>query len=67
MGHGRDMHIVIVDDKAFIVLQPFSAWYLNHFRCFEVCSAEDSQLVVVEPAELNHYAPCQPTWCKVDS
>ncbi|CAL8254799.1 unnamed protein product [Boreogadus saida] len=31
-------------------------WYLDHFRCFEVCST-DLQLVVVEPAELNNYAP----------
>lgn len=30
---------------------------LDHYRCFEVCSADDSLPVVVEPAELNHYIP----------
>ena len=51
------LYIVVVDSKAFFILQPFSTWYLDHFRCFEVCSTDDLQLVVVEPAELNHYAP----------
>lgn len=51
------LYIVIVDNKAFVVLQPFSGCYLDHYRCYEVCSAEDSQLVVVDPAELNHYVP----------
>ncbi|XP_034546085.1 uncharacterized protein LOC117817472 isoform X1 [Notolabrus celidotus] len=51
------VHVLLVCNKLFFVVEPFSAWYLEHLRCYEVCKRDPAQLIVAEPEELNHYTP----------
>lgn len=51
------VHMLLVSNKLFFVVEPFSAWYLEHLRCYEVCKRDHAQLMVAEPEELNHYTP----------
>lgn len=51
------VHVLLVCSKPFFVVEPFSAWYLEHLRCYEVCKRDPAQLMVAEPEELNHYTP----------
>ncbi len=51
------VHVLLVCNKPFFLLEPFSAWYLEHLRCYEVCKRDSAQLMVAEPEDLNHYIP----------
>lgn len=51
------VHVLLVCNNVFLVVEPFSAWYLEHLRCYEVCKRDPAQLMVAEPEELNHYTP----------
>lgn len=51
------VHVLLVCNKPFFVLESFSAWYVEHLRCYELCKRNTAQLMVAEPEELNHYIP----------
>ena len=54
------VHVLLVCNKLFFLLEPFSAWYLEHLRCYEVVRRDSAQLMVAEPEDLNHYIPLSP-------
>lgn len=51
------VHLLFVSNKIIFILESFSAWFLEHLRCYEVCKKEPGELVVAEPNELNHFIP----------
>lgn len=57
---GKIKKVVIVEQKASFIVELFTAWYVEHLRCFdkyELCKSQSSHLVVVDPEDLNDYAP----------
>lgn len=57
---GKILKVLIVADKASFIIEPFSAWYLEHLRCYELTKKPSADLVVAEPEELNSYCPLSP-------
>lgn len=51
------LYVLLVCNKLFFVVEPFTACYLEHLRSYEVCKREPAQLMVVEAQDLNHYTP----------
>lgn len=51
------LHVLLVCNNLFFVVEPFTGWYLEHLRSYEVCKRDPAQLMVVEPQDLNHYTP----------
>lgn len=54
---GRLVKILIVMNKPAFLIEPYSAWYSEHFRCFELTKYTTCELRVVDPDELNDYHP----------
>lgn len=54
---GKIIHILIVANNPLFVVEPYTSWYVEHFRCFEVCKNPSAKVLVVQPEELNDYHP----------
>ena len=54
---GKILNVLIVEDKPCFVVEPYTAWYTEHLRCYEVCKNPSAKLLVVQPEELNDYFP----------
>lgn len=54
---GKILKVLIVGDKASFIIEPFSAWYVEHLRCYELTKKPSTDLLVAEPEELNSYSP----------
>lgn len=50
------LHVLLVCNKLFFVLKPFSAWY-SIWNTWDVTKLRETQLMVAEPEDLNHYIP----------
>uniref|UniRef100_A0A1A7ZZ25 Uncharacterized protein n=1 Tax=Nothobranchius furzeri TaxID=105023 RepID=A0A1A7ZZ25_NOTFU len=57
---GKILKVLIVADKASFIIEPFSAWFLEHLRCYELTKNPTADLIVAEPEELNNYCPLSP-------
>ena len=51
------VHVLLVCNKPFFVLEPFTASFLDHMRCYQVHRKDPVQLTIAAPDELNHYCP----------
>lgn len=49
--------IVLVYNKAVFVVQPYSAWFLEHMRCYELVRNPAAALQLVETQEMNGHHP----------
>ncbi|XP_049330956.1 uncharacterized protein LOC125799085 isoform X2 [Astyanax mexicanus] len=54
---GKIINVLFVENKPCFVVEPYTAWYLEHLRCYEVCKNHSAKLLVVQPEELNDYFP----------
>ena len=50
------VYLLIQQDKLSFIARKLSAWYMEHFRSFEVVSSEN-EVVVVDTDELTDYYP----------
>lgn len=57
---GKILKVLIVADKASFITEPFSAWYVEHLKWYELTKKPSADLVVAEPEELNSYCPLSP-------
>lgn len=49
--------ILVIFNKAEFIVQPYSAWYLEHLRCYELIKNPASELQLVETQEMNGHHP----------
>lgn len=54
---GKIVYVPIVENKPCFVVEPYTAWYTEHPRCYKVCKNPSAKLLVVQPEELNDYFP----------
>lgn len=54
---GKIVKAIIVSQKASLIVEPLTAWYVEHLRCFELCKNPVPDLTIVDPPDLNDYAP----------
>lgn len=54
---GKIVNVLIVENKPCFVVEPYTAWYTEHLRCYEICKNPSAKLLVVQPEELNDYFP----------
>lgn len=57
---GKILKVLIVGNKASFIIECFSAWYLEHFRCYELTRKLSTDLEVADPEELNNFCPLAP-------
>lgn len=57
---GRLVKVLIVMNKAAFLLELYSAWYHEHFRCLKLSRHTTYELKVVDQEELNDYHPFSP-------
>lgn len=57
---GKILKVLIVGNKASFIIECFSAWYLEHFRCYELTRKLSTDLQVADPEELNSFHPVAP-------
>lgn len=54
---GKIMKLFILAQKASFMIEKYTAWYVEHLRCFELCRSHSSDVIIIDPEDLNHYAP----------
>lgn len=52
---GKILKVLIVGKKASFIIECFSAWYLEHFRCYELTRTFSAGLQIADPEELNSF------------
>ncbi|XP_036419954.1 uncharacterized protein LOC118803580 [Colossoma macropomum] len=57
---GKLVKIIIVSNSVSFIIEPFTAWYIEHLRSYELMKNHASELKIVEPHELNGYHPLYP-------
>ncbi|XP_051786106.1 uncharacterized protein LOC127528849 [Erpetoichthys calabaricus] len=54
---GKIVKVLIIFQKASFIVEPYMAWYVEHLRCFELCKGKFSDIIIVDPQDLNDYSP----------
>ena len=49
--------ILVVSQKVSFIVKCFTAWFIDHLRCYELCRNETLNISIVDPQELNDYTP----------
>lgn len=49
--------ILVLSQKVSFIVENFTAWYIDHLRCYELCKNEPLNISIVDPQDLNDYAP----------
>lgn len=57
---GKILKVLLVNSKASLIIECFSSWYLEHFRCYELTRKLSTDLKVADPEELNNFCPLAP-------
>lgn len=58
---GKILKLLIVGNKASVIFECLSAWYLQHFRCYELTRKLSIDLEAADPEELNNFCPPAPS------
>lgn len=50
---GKIVKVLIVTQIVSFIVECFTAWYVEHLRCFELCRSLTSD--IIDPQDLNDY------------
>ncbi|KAK0131462.1 hypothetical protein N1851_033865 [Merluccius polli] len=49
--------ILVVSQKVSFIVELYTAWYIDHLRCYELCRNDTLDISIVDPQNLNDYTP----------
>lgn len=54
---GKIINVLIVENKPHFIIEPYTAWYIEHLRCYELYKNHPERHCLIQPEDLNHYSP----------